>query len=474
MDYPGFIGGAYSLSVKNIDAQRCINLYVVRDEKGTGKDGSPGMLLGTPGKRLLVNFPIGTHRGIYTSSNGVMFCVVGASLYRVSATWTYTLIGALATASGSVCFADNGVQLMIVDGYAGYIYTLSSGVFAQVSDPDMPKASHVKFCDGYFVLNQVDTGRFYVTALYDGFSINSLDFATAEGSPDNILAVEVLRKQIWFFGAESTQVYYNVGDADFPFYPINGVFIEYGAAAKFSVVKVDQTLFWLGANKDGQGVVYMANGYSPVRISNTAIDYAIQSYGDISNVVAYGYQQDGATFYVLNFDNTSWAYDLATGEWHERCFLNNGNFERDRANYHCFFNNTHVVADYANGKLYALDFDYFTDDVSPIKRLRAAPHISNGLRYLYYSSFEIDMQFGVGTNTGQGSNPLLMMRQSNDGGYAWSSERLVSVGLIGQYTARAQFNRCGRGRDRIFEVSITDPVRVAFIGAKIEATEGRT
>lgn len=471
MKLPGFIGGAYTLRSKNLDAQRCVNLYPVFDETGLGKDGDAAMLIGTPGLRLLLDSGA-IVRALYTASNGVLYAVCGNTLYSISAAWVKTAIGTLSTSSGDVSLADNGVQMMIVDGANGYILTFSSNVFATVTDADMPNSTSVKFMDGYFILNEVGTGRFWITALYDGFTIDSLDFATNEGSPDNLLSIEVMRRQAWMFGSDSVQVYFNSGDVDFPLSPISGVLIETGIAAANSLAKVDQVLFWLGKNKDGQGVVYMAVGYQAQRISTTAIEFAIQNYGDISSATAFGYQQEGATFYVLNFPDQTWVYDLATRMWHERAYFNDGLFERYRANSHAFFNNTHVVGDYENGKIYALDLDYFTDDSQPRKWLRASPHITKELKYLHYDNFQVDLEFGVGTNTGQGVNPVIVARTSNDGGHSWGNERYQTMGEIGEFKARANFSRCGRSRDRVFEVSGTDPVKVALLGAYVEIREG--
>ncbi len=473
MKYPGFIGGAYTLRSKSLDAQRCVNLYLIADEKGTGKDGNAGMLVSVPGKRLALNAGNdGVIRGLYTASNGEGFLVCFNKIYKLNSDKTTTDIGTIVTQSGLVSMADNGVQLMIVDGSYGYIYTFASGVFAQVTDPDMPQATQVRFLDGYFILNQANTGRFFITSLYDGFTIDTLDFATAEGSPDNIVALETLRKQLWIFGTQSVQVYFNSGDLDFPFAPINGVFIETGLASTFSVVKVDQTIFWLGSNKDGQGVVYMANGYQPQRISTNAIEFAIASYGDLSSVTAFGYQQEGATFIQFNFSATSWVYDLNSREWHERCAFSNGEFSRDKANTHMFFNGQHLVGDYASSKIYQYDLDYHYDGSDQRKWLRSAPHIASGLNYIFYSRFEVDMEFGVGNAIAPGDDPQIIMRMSDDGANTWSNERYKSMGKIGQFNARAKFNNCGMSRDRVFEVSGTEPVKTVLLGASLELKVG--
>jgi hypothetical protein len=105
-----------------------------------------------------------------------------------------------------------------------------------------------------------------------------------------------------------------------PLQRIQGAFNELGCAAPYSVAKMDNGLFWLGRDRRGEGIVYRANGYSGVRISTHAVEWQIQQYADMSDAIAYTYQQDGHSFYVLVFPsaNTTWVYDAATQAWHER------------------------------------------------------------------------------------------------------------------------------------------------------------
>jgi len=69
-------------------------------------------------------------------------------------------------------------------------------------------------------------------------------------------------------------------------------------------------------------------------------------------------------------------------------------------------------------------------------------------------------------------NPELMMRYSDDGGHTWSSQRKTSVGKVGQYLARAAFRRLGRSRERVYEISMSAPVKWHILGARISAKAG--
>lgn len=108
----------------------------------------------------------------------------------------------------------------------------------------------------------------------------------------------------------------------------------------------------------------------------------------------------------------------------------------------------------------------------PIRRLRRTPHVYSGLDWLYYELLEIDIESGVGLRAGQGVDPQLMLRWSDDGGHTWSKEHWVSAGKVGKYQTRAIWRRLGRSRDRVFEVSMSDPVKWVITGARLDVKKG--
>ena len=70
----------------------------------------------------------------------------------------------------------------------------------------------------------------------------------------------------------------------------------------------------------------------------------------------------------------------------------------------------------------------------------------------------------------QGANPNVMLRWSDDGGHTWSNEHWTSMGRIGRTGHRALWRRLGmtlKLRDRVYEVSGTDPVKIAIMGAEL-------
>jgi len=392
-----FVGTAYRSRSLNMASQQCINLYPEVSEV----DGSVMALYGTPGLRRLVTIPgSGGIRGMYVPATGRAIVVRGNRVYRLDGKWNYQQCpGELLTSSGTVCITDNGTTAVIVDGKYGYTLDLASSVVSRITSDAFYGADRVGFIDGYFIFNKPDTQQFYISSLY-GTDFDGLDFASAEGSPDLLVSLIVDHREVWMFGDTSTEVFYNSGNPDFPIERIQGAFIEHGCAAPHSVAKLDNTVFWVGKDSNGSGTVWRANGYTPQRISTHPIEYALQSYGQISDAIAYTYQQDGHAFYVLTFPQASktWVYDAATQAWHERAWRNTstGNFERHRSNCLIYFGGKHICGDWEDGRIYQLDPDYYTDDGDPLVALRAAPVVSNQPKRLIHQCLTIEIEEGVG------------------------------------------------------------------------------
>jgi hypothetical protein len=74
----------------------------------------------------------------------------------------------------------------------------------------------------------------------------------------------------------------------------------------------------------------------------------------------------------------------------------------------------------------------------------------------------------------QGFNPQVMLRWSDDGGHTWSNEHRASLGRIGRTGTEVTFRRLGmtmRLRDRVYEVSGSDPVKIALMGAMLDVSK---
>lgn len=460
-----FARQAYRLRSLPVSAQRCLNLY----PELAGQDGKEEVVLyGTPGLASFATAGSGLVRGVHVM-DGVLYVVSGTTLYSVSSAGTATSLGTVAGA-WRCAMADNGTQLVITDGSiafldqyfifgpstTGYVYSVAGGLTA-IADADFATAGD---------------GSFFLSALADGATYDALDFASAESAPDDIVRVFVDHRELWLFGESSIEVWYNSGAADFPFERISGALMERGCAAKWSVAKADNSVFWLGDDL----IVYRAAGYQPQRISTHAIEYAIKGYSDVSDAFAYSYADEGHTFYALTFPTgkATWVFDASTGLWHERSYYISatGTHTRHRANCYAKAYGKHIVGDYEDGSLYELDLDTYADAGDTIQRIADSPPIHSENLAVFMGKLQVDVESGAGLTSGQGEDPQAMLQWSDDGGRTWGNEHWRSMGRIGEYLRRVIWRRLGRFRTRIFRLTITDPIKIAIIGAFADMERG--
>jgi hypothetical protein len=195
------LGSSYVARSVNAADSRMVNLFpeIVPE---AGKE--PAFLQRAPGLRLLATAGTGPVRGLW-QFGGFGYAVSGNTLYKVSPSWTVTALGTV-VGSGPVSMADNGTQLFIAANGPGYIYNSVANVFQPITDPDFPGAVMVGYLDGYFVFNEPNSQKIWVTSLLDGLSVDPLDFASAEGSPDGLISVMITNREAWLFGTNSVEV----------------------------------------------------------------------------------------------------------------------------------------------------------------------------------------------------------------------------------------------------------------------------
>lgn len=69
-------------------------------------------------------------------------------------------------------------------------------------------------------------------------------------------------------------------------------------------------------------------------------------------------------------------------------------------------------------------------------------------------------------------DPQLFLRWSDDGGNTWSNIHTLNAGQTGNYKKRIILRRLGRSRDRIYEISASDPIPWRIVDAYLSANPG--
>lgn len=472
MRYPGFVGPSYTAASKLAAIERCVNLYPEQIESPGGS--AQYILLPTPGWALFCTLPKSPLRGFY-SNNGRSFAVAGDSLYELFAGGTFQERGSgLQNLDGAaVTFASNGDgghQLLVTAGSKGYLFDLNTNVLTFVVDG----ANQCGFLDGFLLALDSSTSTLKVSALEDGSTWDPLDRAQRNAGADRWSGMIVANKQIWLSGSLSTELWYDAGGS-FPFSPNSSVLLNVGNAAPQSFALLNGSPIWLGQTEAGPGPVYYANGYDPVRVSNHAVETAIAGYAVISDAKGWTYQENGHEFYVLTFPTAgaTWVYDRMTGAWHERGSYAGGRFVASPVYAHTYAFGKHLTGDTSSGAVYVMSSSYTSDGAGRLlRRLRRAPHLVNEGSKVVYDRLQLDLETGLGVVTGQGADPQIMLRWSDDGGQTWSAEHWASAGAMGAYSARAIWRKLGAARDRVFEISMTDPIPWRIVDAWLRLRPG--
>jgi hypothetical protein len=463
------LSASYSARSLIASAQRCVNLY---PEANPPDAAAPTTFYSTPGRTLWSTLPgAGGVRCLYEASNGDLYGVRGAELYRYDgAAWILT--AALVSSTGPVYAADNGIDAVFTDGtLTAPTVKLATHVVGYMAGPGWYGSDFVDFLNGFFIFNRPGTQQFYISGALDT-TLDALDFASAESVPDNLVRHLKDHNDLILFGAKSTEVFSFGGAADFPLERISGATMEVGCAAKHSPCRMDNSVFWLGADERGDAMVWKMQGYQPQRISTHALEGEMRAYARIDDAQGFSYQMDGHSWYQLTFpsEGKTWVYDAATAQWHERAWRTPANqLTRVRDNCHVFHQRQHLVGDWENGNVYRLDLDAYTDDGQPIPRIKAFQHMTADGARQCFDKLTLDMEAGISPT---GTDAQIYLRWSDDGGKTWSNMLTTSLGTTGRYKHKPTFNRLGMGRDRVFEVSTTANAKIVLQGAFLDARRG--
>lgn len=493
------LGGAYQARSVLANCQACINLFPETNPQSS-QAPVPVTHYPTPGLRTLVtpDYPAAV-RCLYRATNNEGFCVIGAKVFFINTNWSLTYLGDIAQGSTPVIMTDNAIDIMLVDGTInGYVINLTTHAFSQINDPAFYGSTGVDYLDTFGLFNRPNTNQFYCT-LSNSVSFDALDIAAKTGGADFIQRVIAKTSEAWLVGLFTTEVWGLVGGPDFPFARVPSTVMDHGCVAPYSCSKADVSVFMLSQDAQGQCIVMQSKGYKWERISTYALENEFQTYSKVSDAIGYTYQQGGHLFYVLVFPQAdkTWVYDVSTQQWHQWAWVDkNGKLHRHRSNCYAFIYGQNVVGDFANGKLYALDPQKYTDDGQPIVRVRTFPHLLDDGKRVTYNRFMADIDagnillhmtedidvsdFNWDFNSDFGASPpfrevpQLTLRWSDDRGHSWGNPVNMPMGSTGQYAYMPRWSPLGMARDRVFELSTSVAAPFALNGAFIETTPHRT
>ena len=407
MKYDAFIGGSYESQAVTADAERTVNWFpeLLESPGATAK----AVLYPTPGVVALSTVSKGNGRAHF-ALNGREFAVIGSTFYEINSEGIASSRGSVAVDGNPATISSNGDgggQLFITSGRNGYIYNLSTNQLSQVSALN-GKASQGGHLDGYFLALDATTATLYISNLLDGLVWDTgEDFAQRSIAPDRWVALKVVGRFLWLFGERTSEVWYDTG-ATFPFEPHPSGLVQFGIAAPYSISILGDDVIWLAQTASGRRSVVRARGFTPQVISTRPLETKLASYTGVSVAVSDCYSEAGHSFYLLSFDkdDATWAYDDATQMWSERgtWISDDHKFTAWRPRHYAWAFNQHRMLDAGGGSIYEMGLQYTTDVGGLyVRRLRRAPAIMNENRRVFYSSFELDLEPGLGIHRSKAS-----------------------------------------------------------------------
>ncbi len=379
IEVAGFVGGLGSLKSRSMGSEDLWNGIVEPTAPTHGK--TPGYLRRIPGVRPFATLgDVASIRGLY-AQDGRMFAVGGTIFTEVfddgslGVPQTVLEDANPATISQGQAEASPAVfhnALLVVSGGNGIVYDLVTNSAIPISAPGLtPPYSMGLVIDTYGVVVKADSTEFNFSAVGNFASFDALDFAARSEASDNISFMVRSHRELVMMGTLTGEVWQDDGVT--PFSPIAGVFIEQGSMAAYAGLGVDNTVYWLGRNTHGGAIVYRLNGYTPERVSNYAVEFALSHSTRLSETIAFSLEMGGHLFYALYVPDLiglhqggTLVYDVSTGIWARWAIWNSdlAIFEPWFGRCHCFAFDKHFIGDRSSGTIYEVSFDLYDNEVA--------------------------------------------------------------------------------------------------------------
>ncbi len=397
--FPAIAGPSYETLSPAEGIERSLNYYFEASETPYKPKG-PATLYPRAGSKAFGAIPPTVSGAVRAQTqfdgngvpDGAVFGVSGVTFWQMAPDGTQTAIGTVVDDGKPAYIAVNAAavgQVFVASG--GHGYCLNSGVFAEIPiGADFFGARDVTFIDGYFVVlsSTVNNQQFQISALNDGTTWSGIDVGLLLGQSDPLQRVIASIEYLYFLGTRRGQIWYNSGNALFPFTIESGAFLEVGTNASGSACKASNqqstSVYWLGQSERGANVAYRAVGQQSERISDHAVEAAWankdplkfngQVYSTTDDCVSYPFSWNGHSMvrFIFPTAGTGWDYDLTESArigvpvWNPLSFtLSNGSQVAPFERAHCFAFGRHLIgsggADGVPGAIYEMDTATYQD-----------------------------------------------------------------------------------------------------------------
>lgn len=505
----------YATPYYSLGREICHNMYLEIAQTEFSK--AQYYLIKIPGLRRFGSVPasnLGPCRAMFTTSAGKTIVVNGNVVSEILYDGTLSTVGLISSQAGPVSIAENGKEMILVDGTAGWIYCYADAVtglptFAQIVDEYFPGNSqgtkaptHVCYLNSYFIVNNPNSNQYYWSSSFYQSDLNNTQVPYSPSLPngywtplqtgqkiarsDNISGLTMCNQYIWLFGYNSCEVHQDTGNYNGQqFARYQGAILNVGCSAPYSIATYQNNVFWLGSDNTGTLGVFTNDGMTPVRISTRGIEQMMEEI-TWTDCQAYTYSQAGHNFYVMQFPTSqrTFVYDMVTGAWHERTALIRATGALNRWHGQYCTNNygKHIIGDTNTSAYYILDMNYGLNDnpigggFNTIRCCKTTPIGFSSGQNVRYNSAQVICNQGTGLRIsieGVGDDPQIQLAWSDDCGVTWSNELEAPIGRQGEFAKRSMVLGCGMGRNRVWRITMTDPVPFILVALVINGSPCR-
>lgn len=460
------LNGIYADATPELRTAYPVNMVPVPKQSGI----SNGFL--RPGDGIVANGTgPGTDRG-GINWRGICYRVMGTKLVTVASNGAVTVLGDVGGPVNTLVTFDYSFdQLAIASG--GRLYYWDETTLTQVTDPDLGTVLDFCWVDGYFMTTD---GEFLiVTELSDPLQVNPLKYGSSEVDPDPVVALLKLRNEVYALNRNTIEVFDNVGGELFPFARIDGAQVQKGVVGTFACCVYLERIAFLGGGRNEAPGIYIGAAATTQKISTQEIDELLLTYTEeqLTTVKLEARNDKSHQHLYVHLPDRTMVYDAAASEalrdqvWFTLTSTVVG-FSQYRARNMVWIYDKWLVGDPQSSAIGYLVQDtghHWGQQVRWEFGTLIAYNEGNGAIFNRLELVSLTGSVALGTN------PQISTSYSTDG-LAWSQDRSISVGTIGNTAKRLAWFQQGHMRNwRIQRFRGDSDAHVSFmrLEAQIEA-----
>lgn len=455
------VGPTDQVQARDQDYQLSQNYYAYPSEAGIALHGTPGTTL------FSATFTSGADRGFHVFNNQ-LYQVSGETLELIAEDSTRTQLGTIA-GTGRCIFADDGIDMFIVTGGVVYRYNTS---LSTVTDTDLESPKGVAYINKTFIYDG-NGNRWVASEVGDGSDIRTDNYAEAESNPDDTTLVYAFEERLYILCEKTIEPWTYTGEGAPPLTVIDTAVIQKGTKAPYSVANTDSYMYFLGDDLN----IYQMRGNQVRNISNSGIAEEINAMTATNDAIGFCFNLKGLDFYYITFPtgNRSFLYSEAAQQITTLSYGVSG--DRHLASSYAYVYGKHLVADRRNGRVLEWDWNENTDNGDVLQRKRIFPPVTGEMmgvpgKRLQMSRIELEMAAGVGTATGEGYDPEIIIEVSTDGGHSWERLENAHLGKAGEFDQKVEAYHLKQFRRLVIRTTQTDPVLSSITAAAIDLKAG--